>query len=231
VCTPTAACRATSLCTTIPSGATNEQVKACGESIVRVLIADDDAALRHGLRVQIERWGFETVVCEDGASARAVLNGEAPPPLAILDWNMPGADGITLCREIRAVPELSSIYVILLTAHDSLDQMVEGLSGGADEYITKPFDWGLLRARLKIGARIASLQQSLAQRVAELQNALTMVKQLSGLLPICSYCKKIRGDGNYWQQLETYLSEHSEAEFSHGVCPDCYEHVKKEFGF
>jgi len=88
-----------------------------------------------------------------------------------------------------------------------------------------------LRARLKIGARIASLQQSLAQRVAELQNALTMVKQLSGLLPICSYCKKIRGDGNYWQQLETYLSEHSEAEFSHGVCPDCYEHVKKEFGF
>ena len=198
---------------------------------MRVLIADDDAALRHGLQVQLERWGYETIVCADGAAARRVLTGEAPPLLAILDWNMPGADGVTLCREIRAVPELSTIYVILLTAHDSLDQIVEGLSGGADEYITKPFDWGLLRARLKIGARIASLQQSLAMRVLELQNALTMVKQLSGLLPICSYCKKIRGDDNYWQQLETYLSEHSEAEFSHGVCPECFEVARKEFGF
>jgi phosphoserine phosphatase RsbU/P len=198
---------------------------------MRVLIADDDAALRHGLQVQLERWGYEAVVCADGASARDVLNGDAPPLLAILDWSMPGADGVTLCREIRAVPELSTTYVILLTAHDSREQIVEGLSGGADEYITKPFDWGLLRARLQIGTRIASLQQSLAMRVIELQNALTMVKQLSGLLPICSYCKKIRGDDNYWQQLETYLSEHSEAQFSHGVCPDCFEHVKKEFGF
>jgi phosphoserine phosphatase RsbU/P len=197
---------------------------------MRVLIADDDAALRHGLQAQLGRWGYEPVVCEDGTMARAVL-GDAPPPLAILDWNMPGADGITLCREIRAAAELRMIYVILLTAHDSLDQMVEGLTGGADEYIIKPFDWDVLRARLKIGARIAALQQSLAQRVSELQNALTMVKQLSGLLPICSYCKKIRGDDNYWQQLETYLSEHSEAQFSHGVCPDCFEHVKKEFGF
>ena len=196
---------------------------------MRVLIADDDAALRHGLQVQLGRWGYETVACEDGAAAREVLNADAPP-IAILDWNMPGADGITLCREIRAVPEMSTIYVILLTAHDSVDQMVQGLSGGADEYITKPFDWEVLRARLKTAARIASLQQNLAQRVVELQNALTMVKQLSGLLPICSYCKKIRGDDNYWQQLETYLSEHSEAQFSHGVCPDCFEHVKKEFG-
>ena len=196
---------------------------------MRVLIADDDAALRHGLQVQLGRWGYETVACEDGVAAREVLNADAPP-IAILDWNMPGADGITLCREIRAVPEMSTIYVILLTAHDSVDQMVQGLSGGADEYITKPFDWEVLRARLKTAARIASLQQNLAQRVVELQNALTMVKQLSGLLPICSYCKKIRGDDNYWQQLETYLSEHSEAQFSHGVCPDCFEHVKKEFG-
>jgi DNA-binding response OmpR family regulator len=197
---------------------------------MRVLIADDDAALRHGLQVQLTRWGYETVVCEDGDAARAVL-GEDPPPLAILDWNMPGADGMTLCREIRADSAMSTMYVILLTAHDSLDQMVEGLTGGADEYIIKPFDWDVLRARIKIGARIAALQQNLAQRVVELQNALTMVKQLSGLLPICSYCKKIRGDDNYWQQLETYLSEHSEAQFSHGVCPDCFEHVKKEFGF
>jgi DNA-binding response OmpR family regulator len=197
---------------------------------MRVLLADDDAALRHGLCVQLERWGYEPIICEDGHGARAVLTGDAPPPLAILDWNMPGADGVTLCGEIRATPALSTMYVILLTAHDTRDQMLEGLTGGADEYITKPFDWSVLRARVKTGARIASLQQSLAQRVTELQTALTMVKQLSGLLPICSYCKKIRRDGNYWQPLEGYLSEHSEAEFSHGVCPECFERAKKEFG-
>lgn len=198
---------------------------------MRVLIADDDAALRHGLRVQLERWGYEPVVCEDGTAARGVLASPDPPPLAILDWSMPGADGVSLCRDIRTNPDLRSMYVVLLTAHDTRDEMVAGLHGGADEYITKPFDWELLRARIQTGARIATLQQSLEQRVRELQSALDMVKQLSGLLPICSYCKRIRkDDGEFWQHLETYLSEHSEAEFSHGVCPDCLERAKRDLG-
>lgn len=198
---------------------------------MRVLIADDDAALRHGLRVQLERWGYDPVVCEDGDAAREVLQGDDPPPLAILDRSMPGHDGITLCREIRTNPALRSVYVVLLTAHDTRDEMVAGLDGGADEYITKPFDWGVLRARIKTGARIAALQQSLEQRVRELQGALALVKQLSGLLPICSYCKRIRkDDGQSWQQLENYLSEHSEAEFSHGVCPECFERAKADLG-
>ena len=196
---------------------------------MRVLIADDDAALRLGLRVQLERWGYEPVVCEDGDAARAVLRSTDPPPLAILDWSMPGADGVTLCREIRSTPDLATIYVVLLTAHDSREAIVTGLDGGADEYIIKPFDWGVLRARVNTGARIAALQQSLAQRVRELQSALDMVNKLSGLLPICSYCKRIRKEGDRWTQLEVYLSEHSEAEFSHGVCPDCFERARKEF--
>ena len=198
---------------------------------MRVLIADDDAALRHGLRVQLQKWGYEPIACEDGLRAREVLMGDDPPAMAILDWSMPGADGVALCREIRESPSLNSMYVILLTAHDTRDAIVAGLSGGADEYVTKPFDWGVLQARLRIGVRITTLQQTLSQRVDELQKALMMVKQLSGLLPICSYCKRIRRDGDYWQQLESYVSEHSEAEFSHGVCPECFEQAKKEFGF
>jgi DNA-binding response OmpR family regulator len=197
---------------------------------MRVLIADDDAALRYGLQVQLERWGYEPIACEDGDGARVVLEGDDPPRLVILDRSMPGADGVTLCREIRSRPALDGTYVILLTAHDTRDEVVAGLTGGADEYITKPFDWGVLRARIDTGARIAALQQSLAQRVRELQAALDMVKQLSGLLPICSYCKRIRKDGVYWQQLETYLSEHSEAEFSHSICPECMPRAEKEFG-
>jgi DNA-binding response OmpR family regulator len=197
---------------------------------VRILIADDDAALRVGLRVKLQQWGYEPVVCGDGNEARTVMFGPEPPLVAVIDWSMPGTDGLTLTSEVRADPKLRATYVIMLTARGTLDEMVTGLDGGADEYITKPFDWELLRARLQIGVRIAKLQQSLAQRVKELQAALDTVKVLSGLLPICSYCKRIRNDDNYWQQLETYIGEHTDAQFSHGVCPTCLDHAKKEFG-
>jgi sigma-B regulation protein RsbU (phosphoserine phosphatase) len=96
------------------------------------------------------------------------------------------------------------------------------LEAGADDYLTKPFDPQELRARIKVGERILGLQTSLAERVTELEDALSRVKQLQGLLPICSYCKKIRDDQNYWEQVESYISKHTEAQFSHGICPDCY---------
>jgi phosphoserine phosphatase RsbU/P len=197
---------------------------------MRVLIADDDAMLRHGLEIQLRRWGYDPIACMDGDTARAVLYGPEPPLVAILDRSMPGTDGLSLCAEIRANAALAPTYVVLLTAHDTRDDIVAGLDGGADEYITKPFDWEMLRARLKAGVRIAMLQRDLAIRIEQLQQALVEVKKLSGLLPICSYCKKIRSDGDYWQQLESYLAEHSEAEFSHGVCPECLEIAKEEFG-
>lgn len=196
---------------------------------MRILTADDDAMLRHGLSVQLQRWGYEPIVCASGEEARAALRAEDPPQVAILDRSMPGIGGIELCAEIRADHKLKSTYVILLTAHDTRDDILHGLDGGADEYLTKPLDWEMLRARLRTGARIANLQRDLAQRVAELQEALANVKRLSGLLPMCAYCKRIRDDGDYWQQLESYLSDHSEAEFSHGICPPCLERVSKEF--
>lgn len=196
---------------------------------MRILTADDDAMLRHGLSVQLQRWGYEPIVCASGEEARAALRAEDPPQVAILDRSMPGVGGIELCAEIRADHKLKSTYVILLTAHDTRDDILHGLDGGADEYLTKPLDWEMLRARLRTGARIANLQRDLAQRVAELQEALANVKRLSGLLPMCAYCKRIRDDGDYWQQLESYLSDHSEAEFSHGICPPCLERVSKEF--
>jgi phosphoserine phosphatase RsbU/P len=196
---------------------------------MRILTADDDPMLRHGLSVQLRRWGYDPVVCATGEEARAVLRAPDPPRIALLDRTMPGAGGIELCAEIRADVDLRSIYVMLLTAHDSRDDILAGLDGGADEYLTKPLDWEMLRARLKTAARIVALQRDLALRVAELQAALVNVKQLSGLLPMCSYCKRIRDDGDYWQQLETYLSHHSEAEFSHGICPACLEKVEKDF--
>jgi phosphoserine phosphatase RsbU/P len=195
---------------------------------VRVLIADDDVVLRCSLRAHLERWSFQVTECADGHAAWAALNTDEPPMLALLDWNMPGVDGPTLCRDLRKAPALEAMYVILITGNQDQKDVVLGLESGADDYIKKPFDWNELRARLRIGSRIVSLQHALAARVVDLQQALSDVKRLGGLLPICAYCKRIRDDGDYWKQIETYLSEYSEARFSHGICPQCLEQHLQE---
>ena len=177
---------------------------------MRILIADDDVVLRHSLRVHLERWEYDVVECADGHAAWQVMREPAPPPMAIMDWNMPGVDGPALCQEVRETPSLSGMYIILLTSNASKQDMITGLESGADDYIIKPFDWDELKARLRIGNRIVSLQQ-----------ALSSVRVLSGLLPICAYCKRIRDDKDYWLQIEHYLSVHSDARFSHGICPEC----------
>ena len=190
---------------------------------MRVVIADDDAVLRFSLRTHLERWSYEVIECADGVQAWSALQTEDTPALAIFDWNMPGRDGPTLCRDLRLVPELQAMYVILITSNQDQKDVLVGLESGADDYIKKPFDWNELRARLRIGSRIVSLQHALAARVSDLQQALTDVKRLGGLLPICAYCKRIRDDGDYWKQIEQYLSEYSEAQFSHGICPQCLD--------
>jgi response regulator RpfG family c-di-GMP phosphodiesterase len=140
---------------------------------------------------------------------------------------MPEMDGTEICRRLRTESGLPPIYLILLTARGGKENLVEGLNAGADDFITKPFDREELRARLQVGERTIALQRTLADRVRELQEALSRVKVLQGLLPICSYCKKIRNDGDYWERVEDYISEHTDAQFSHGICPDCYEKVVK----
>jgi len=194
---------------------------------MQVLIAEDDAVSRRLLELFLVRWGYQVVVARDGIEALQILSGENSPPVAILDWMMPGMDGIELCRRVRENPKMLSIHIILLTAKNGKADIVEGLEAGADDYISKPFDRDELRARIEVGVRMVELQRKLAERVTELTHALEQVKQLQGLLPICSYCKKIRDDNNYWQKVESYISRHSEAQFSHGICPDCYENLVK----
>ena len=190
---------------------------------MRVLIADDDAVMRHSLKVHLERWSYQVDECADGREAWKVLLAGNAASVAVIDWNMPGMDGPTICQELRAIPALSAMYVILLTSNNEQKDVVAGLESGADDYIVKPFDWNELRARLRIGARIVGLQQTLAARVSELQVALANVRTLSGLLPICAYCKRVRDDQDYWQQIEQYVGDHSQAEFSHGICPECLD--------
>jgi phosphoserine phosphatase RsbU/P len=196
---------------------------------VKILIAEDDMISRRLLEATLIRWGYEVIVTGDGTAAWEALQSPDPPPLAILDWMMPGMDGIEVCRRLRQTPTPIPPYLILLTAKGRREDIVMGLRSGANDYVTKPFNREELRARVQVGMRIVELQQSLADRVKALEEALARVKQLQGLLPICSYCKKIRDDQNYWQQVESYISKHSEAQFSHSICPDCYEgRVKPE---
>lgn len=190
---------------------------------MKVLIAEDDMVSRHLLHIKLNQWGYDVIETKDGHEAWLALQQENAPHLAILDWMMPGMDGIDICRTARASAQFQSIYFILLTTRNDQKDIIEGLQAGADDYITKPFESQELQARVQVGARIVRLQSQLAARVSELEDALAQVKQLEGIMPICSYCKKIRDDQNYWQQIEKYISEHSEATFSHGICPDCYE--------
>ena len=190
---------------------------------MRVLIADDEATTRHLIQGTLGKWGFEVLAAEDGTAALDIMKGPNPPEIVLLDWVMPGVDGLEVCRRVRAARLEAPTYIILITARGGLENVIQGLEAGADDYVTKPFDPRELRARLHAGARVVQLQKALLERNHELEDALKRVKQLQGLLPICSYCKKIRNDRNYWEQVDAYVASHSEAQFSHGVCPDCFE--------
>lgn len=192
---------------------------------MRVLIAEDDPVSRRLLEATLKKFGFEVILAATGGEAWVVLQGENAPSLAILDWMMPEIDGIEICRRVRQLPTATPPYLILLTARSEKTDVVIGLDAGANDYLTKPFDRSELRARIQVGTHVLELQKALVGRVKELEDALSQVKQLQGLLPICSYCSKIRSEQNYWQRVESYLSEHAQVAFSHGICPDCYRTV------
>lgn len=194
---------------------------------MRVLIAEDDAVSRRILETLLRKWGYEITSTLDGEAAWEVLQGPNPPSLAILDIMMPGIDGLELCRRLRQSPSSIPPYIILLSATHGVREIVKGIEAGADDYLTKPYDREELRVRMQVGARIIELQTKLAERVQQLEVALNHVKQLEGILPICSYCKKIRNDSNSWQNVDSYVADHSQAEFSHGICPSCYETTVK----
>lgn len=189
---------------------------------LRVLVADDEPVSRTIVAAILKKGGYDVTLAADGNEAWQVLQTPGAPALAVMDWMMPGIDGPDICRRLRQLESPTPTYVILLTSRDASADIVTGLRAGADDYVTKPPDEDELLARVSVGARVIGLQQALADRVRRLEEALSNVKQLQGLLPICSYCKRIRDDKNYWNQVETYISDHSGVQFSHSYCPDCF---------
>jgi phosphoserine phosphatase RsbU/P len=191
---------------------------------MKILIAEDDPVSRCILEVTLAKWGFDVISTSDGHQALEVIERQEPA-IAILDWMMPRLDGVEVCRRVRATQPATPTYLILLTAKSEKDDIVEGLDAGADDYVTKPFNRVELKARIKVGVRVTELQRSLADRIVQLEAAIARVKQLHGLLPICSYCKMVRDEQDYWQQVDSYISKHADVEFSHSICPPCYDRV------
>lgn len=192
---------------------------------MKILIAEDELLSRTLLDRTLQNWGHDVVVTCDGQAAWDALQQPDAPKLAILDWMMPGLDGVEVCQRVRTLQRREPAYLILLTAKHQAEDVVAGLNSGANDFVTKPYHRQELQSRVQVGERMVALQHDLSERVSELEQALAKVNQLQGLLPICSYCKKVRNDQNYWHNVETYIESCSHVQFSHGICPDCLHNV------
>jgi len=193
---------------------------------MKILVAEDDMVSRKVLTSFLEKWGFEVIAVDDGNKAIEVLGKDDAPAFAILDWMMPEKDGTDVCRWVRQQEKGNFVYIILLTAKTEKADIIGGLSSGADDYVTKPFDKAELHQRIKAGERVINLELALQGKIDELEEALHNVRRLEGILPICAWCKKIRDDNEYWHSVEDYISQRSDTDFTHGICPECLEKQK-----
>jgi response regulator RpfG family c-di-GMP phosphodiesterase len=123
---------------------------------------------------------------------------------------MPGLDGLQLCQKVRQRPKTDYTYFILLTAiNTGRDNLRQAMNAGIDDFLTKPLDREAILMRLNVAERILEFT--------------TQIRALKELIPICMYCKRVRDDSNYWEQVEHYIHEHTGSNFSHGICPQCFD--------
>ena len=190
-----------------------------------ILVVDDDPnniiILMAALKDE-----YDVISALNGYEAIDRLTGHKPD-LILLDMMMPDLSGLDVCSIIKSDAAFADIPVIFLTAVDSQEAELQGLEAGGIDYLTKPVNLALLKLRVRNHLALKEQRDLLKQKNEELEAALARVKQLEGIIPICGYCKKIRDDSQSWNQLETYISNHSEAIFSHGICPDCAEEQMK----
>jgi CheY-like chemotaxis protein len=197
---------------------------------VRIVISEDDPLSRRLLEANLLRAGHEVVATADGVEALEALSAAGGPRLAVLDWMMPRMDGVEVCRRVRERgDEQGYVYIIMLTARAQKQDLVAGFEAGADDYLTKPFDPHELRSRIAVGERILGLHGALAEKVQELEAALSHVKQLQGLLPICMHCKRVRQE-EVWHRLETYIEQNTDARLTHSLCGDCLAEHYPDYG-
>jgi PleD family two-component response regulator len=197
---------------------------------LRVLYMEDDPVTARIVQAKLEKKGFEVSLASDGGEGLKRLDKESFD-IVLVDKNMPVHDGLEVIRIVCRSADETTVSPIMITASGDEKAAVEAMKLGAADYLVKDPD-GQFLALLPtvIEQALAKRELAVAKRraeeererlIVELQEALAEVKALSGLLPICTSCKKIRDDEGYWKQIERYIQERSEAQFSHGICPEC----------
>lgn len=187
---------------------------------MKILIVDDIPENISALAIALESEGFEIKTAAGGEQALGIVQSDSPD-LILLDIKMAGMDGFETCLALKNSNASKDIPVIFLTVSKETETIVRGFTCGGVDYISKPFRQEEVCARVRTHLSLRALMKEKEKLISELQEALAKVKTLSGLLPICSSCKKIRDDKGYWNQIETYIRQRSEAEFTHGICPKC----------
>jgi CheY-like chemotaxis protein len=176
---------------------------------MKILIAEDDPIAAKVLRLTLKNYGHEVTVATSGTEAWEMFDAD-PFRLIISDWMMPGLDGLQVCERVRNRARTPYTYFILLTAaHTGPEDYTLAMDSGVDDFLTKPFDREIIRTRIYVAQRILRYT--------------TEIRQLKDIIPICSYCNKVRTDGDYWERVETYIRERTGSRFSHGVCPECFD--------
>jgi DNA-binding response OmpR family regulator len=185
----------------------------------RILIVDDDPINVRLLTKALQRI-YDICTATNGFDAISQVK-ETSPDLLILDVMMPDLSGFDVCKIIKAEEAYADIPILFLTAMGTFESEITGLGLGGIDYLTKPVKIDLLELRVRNHIELKRRNDLIREQRDQLEVALKQIKQLEGIIPICSYCKKIRDDKSDWHQLETYISDHSEALFSHGMCPTC----------
>ena len=188
----------------------------------------DDNPLNIQLLVEVFSDDYDVTFASSGLEALTIA-AKTHPDLILLDIQMPGMSGYEVFTALKSDPQLQDIPVIFITAMSQQNDEINGLKMGAVDFITKPFNMTIVQLRVKTHMELRLQRKINAQRTAELEEALANIKTLKEILPVCMYCKKIRDDEGYWSQLDRYVVEHTNSDFSHGICPECFrEHYGDE---
>lgn len=192
-----------------------------GATPTRVLVAEDDETSRNALVRLLQRDGYDVTVANDGQAAIDILLAPNPPHIALLDWGMPRLDGIHVCWAVRSIASNPYTYIIMVTGRDQSADALAAFAAGVDDFLSKPLDQLQLLARLRCGERVLGLEKRYAERLADLENAAQKMRKLTHLLPICTECRKVRNDNDYWQDIEAYRADPAGAPSAQGICPAC----------
>jgi PleD family two-component response regulator len=202
----------------------------------QIILVIDDEPINIEFMGELLKTNYEVLFATNGQDGLDCVTAGTAPDLILLDIIMPELNGFEVCRILKESPKSKDIPVIFLTAKTQTEDIVKAFKMGAADYVTKPFNSDELMARVRTHLELKRVRESQLDLISKLQaakdnleKALTRVKQLSGLLPICSNCRKIRNDQGYWELVEEYIHKHSEAEFSHSICPECLERLYPEF--